>query len=93
MEFGQAICPNANGYVAQKEFALPIAILLTKKYSVSVTKKSMGNVGAVTRVTTFGEVYNNGVTGFVGLQTDAQELNTLSDSNRTVSWCVTGFWR
>lgn len=93
MEFGQIVCPNTNNYVAQKEFTLPVAIVLTKKYSISVTKKSMGNIGAATRATTFGEVYNNGVTGFVGLQTDAQDLNTLSDSNRTVSWFLVGFWK
>lgn len=93
MEFGQIVCPNTNNYVAQKEFTLPVAIVLTKKYSISVTKKSMGNIGVATRATTFGEIYNNGATGFVGLQTDAQDLNTVSDSNRTVSWCITGFWR
>ena len=93
LEFGQIVCPNTNNYVAQKEFTLPVAIVLTKKYSISVTKKSMGNIGVATRATTFGEIYNNGATGFVGLQTDAQDLNTVSDSNRTVSWCITGFWR
>lgn len=93
-QFGQKYCPNANGYVRQQTFTLPVPIDLNKDYSLMATKKSMDNSYNGIGVVAFCEIASNGTSGSkitVGLQSQIDYLAGETTKNSTLSWSVEGF--
>lgn len=92
-EFGQVICPNVNGYVAQCEVTLPVPLDKQKSYAAFCGKSAMANSVNATRVTTFANFNNDRSSVTFGLQIQSGDMQNFSEANRTISWSVKGFWK
>lgn len=89
-QFGHAVLPNANDYVAQKEIVLPIAIDIDKDYAITVSRNNQGNgIWGINSAVSCHLINDKKV--LISLQNPNAGYDVASDYWRTVQWHVIGF--